>query len=279
VGRLVEVNVYPVKAMRGLRVEERVVDLCGLEGDRRWMVVDETGRFHTQRDLPVLATITAVPLPLGLRLSAGAHTAFVPYPGAGSPRIDVIVWRSTVPARVAGIEAAAFLEAICQRPCRLVYLDDPAARATNPDHSRASDRVSFADGYPVSLASRESFADLLTRLPAAIELARFRPNLVVEGFPPYAEDRWKRLRIGRATFRVAKPIDRCVVTTLDQQTGEASRGVLSGEPLRTLARYRRREQSVFFATHLLPDAPSRLAEGDEVEILEATEQGFLASYR
>ena len=280
VGRVVAVNVYPVKAMRGVRVGERNVDPCGLEGDRRWMVVDENGRFHTQRDLPVLATIIAEPEPGGggLRLSTAERSVLVPLPHAGAPRLDVVVWRSTAPALVAGPEATAFLEALCPRPCRLVYLDDPRARPTNPDHSRADDRVSFADGYPISLASMSSFAELLTRLPGPIELERFRANLVVEGFPPYDEDRWTRIRIGRRELRVARPIDRCVVTTLDPRTGAASRGALSGEPLRTLARYRRRDHSVFFATHLIPDDPAGLAPlavGDEVTVLEASARGFL----
>jgi uncharacterized protein YcbX len=280
VGRVVAVNVYPVKAMRGVSVGERNVDPCGLEGDRRWMVVDESGRFHTQRDLPVLATIDAVPSPGGLRLSSADRSVLVPLPDAGAPRLDVVVWRSTVPASVASAEAAAFLTAVCQRPCRLVYLHDPRARPTNPAHSRADDRVSFADGYPISLASTASFADLLTRLPAPIELERFRANLVVEGFPPYDEDRWRRLRIGVSEFRVAKAIDRCVVTTLDPRTGKASRGALSGQPLRALARYRRKEQSVYFAAHLIPDDPARgaaIAVGDEVTILDASDDGFLTS--
>ena len=273
-GRLVAVNVYPVKAMRGLRVAESVVDPCGLAGDRRWMVVDEAGRFHTQRDLPVLATFAAVPTAAGLQLSVGRETLVVPIPGADAPRLDVVVWRSTVPARLASAESAALLGAVCRRPCRLVYLDDPGARATNPAHSCEGDRVSFADAYPVSLASVASFEDLLRRLPAAIELSRFRANVVVEGFAPYAEDRWRRLRIGAAHFRVATAIDRCVVTTIDQESGQAGQGKLAGEPLRTLARYRRGSGSVFFATHLLPDGPGCVAEGDEVEILETADRGF-----
>ncbi len=280
VGRVVSVHVYPVKAMRGVSVAERKVDPCGLEGDRRWMVVDPSGRFHTQRDLPVLATVVAEPTGSGVRLSSADRSVLVPFPDASAPGIDVLVWRSTVAARVASREAAAFLEAVCQRPCRLVYMGDPRARATNPDHSRPDDRVSFADGYPISLASTASFADLLTRLPGPIELERFRANLVVEGFPAYDEDRWRRLRIGASSFRVAKPIDRCVVITLDPRTGEAGRGALAGQPLRALARYRRTEQSVFFAAHLIPDDPARarpIAVGDEVVILEASDEGFLTS--
>jgi uncharacterized protein YcbX len=282
VGRVVSVHVYPVKAMRGVSVAERKVDPCGLDGDRRWMVVDPGGRFHTQRDLPALATVVAEPTADGLRLSTADRSVLVPMPlaGAGARPLEVVVWRSTVPALVASAEAAAFLEAVCQRPCQLVYMGDPRARATNPDHSREDDRVSFADGYPISLASTASFADLLTRLPEPIELERFRPNLVVEGFPPYDEDRWKRIRIGASDFRVAKAIDRCVVTTLDPRTGEAGRGALTGQPLRALAGYRRKDQSVYFAAHLIPDDPARtapIAVGDEVTILDASEDGFLTS--
>ena len=280
VGRVVSVNIYPVKALRGVGVAERKVDPCGLEGDRRWMVVDESGRFHTQRDLPVLATIVAEPTANGLRLFTADRSVLVPFPEASAPRLDVVVWRSTVRALVARAEATAFLETVCQRPCRLVYMSDPRARATNPAHSREDDRVSFADAYPISLASTASFADLLTRLPEPIEIERFRANLIVEGFPPYDEDRWKRVRIGASEFRVAAAIDRCVVTTLDPRTGEAARGALSGQPLRALARYRRKEQSVYFAAHLIPDDAAQVAPiavGDEVTVEDAAAEGFLTS--
>ncbi len=270
--RLVRIDVYPVKGMREVTVDRIAVDPCGLAGDRRWMVVDESGRFHTQRDLPVLATIDARPVEGGLVLSARRNErelrVLVAFPGADAPLVDVVVWRSIVAARVASDEASAFLGEVCGRPCRLVYLDDPTRRATNPEHSLPGDRVSFADGYPVSIANLASFDDLVTRLPAPIEVERFRANLQVEGFAVHAEDRWRRLRVGAATFRVAKPIDRCVVTTLDPRTGEASKGALSSEPLRTLATYRRWSGSVFFATHLLPDAPGSVAVGDDVQVLE-----------
>jgi uncharacterized protein YcbX len=91
---------------------------------------------------------------------------------------------------------------------------------------------------------------------------RFRPNLVVEGTDPWAEDGWTRLAVGEVTFRVAKPCGRCVVTTTDQAT--AARGK---EPLRTLARHRKLDGRLVFGQNLIPDTTGTIRVGDPVTIL------------
>jgi uncharacterized protein YcbX len=158
-----------------------------------------------------------------------------------------------------------------QQPVRLVYLDDPTRRSPNPEFAQPGDVVSFADGYPVLLASENSL-DLLNDWIAEgprpdegpLDIRRFRPNLVVRGAAPFAEDGWTRIRIGEATFRVVKGCDRCVLTTLDPETGEKQM-----EPITTLARYRRWDGKTWFAANLVPDTPGAvLRVGDEVEVLE-----------
>ena len=136
-------------------------------------------------------------------------------------------------------------------------------RPVNPAYGRPGDHVSFADGYPALLASEASLADLNSRLAAPVPMNRFRPNLVVDGTEAFAEDGWSRIRIGEVVFRVVKPCDRCVVTTIDQKTGKAGK-----EPLRTLSRYRKKDGKVYFAQNLIPDAPGTLRRGDPVEVLE-----------
>jgi uncharacterized protein YcbX len=225
------------------------------------MVVDPEGRFVTQRDEPRLATIEARVETQGLALESGGRRLVVKTPGPETRR-PVTVWRSTVPARIAD----ASLEALIGRDLRLAYMDDPRSRTINPDYGRPEDRVSFADGYPLLLASEASLDDLNARMGAPLPMDRFRPSIVVAGAPPWAEDFWRRIRIGEAVFRIVKPCDRCIVTTTDQATG--ARGAAGGEPLRTLARFRRRGDSVFFAQNLIPETTGAIRVGDPVEILD-----------
>ena len=94
-------------------------------------------------------------------------------------------------------------------------------------------------------------------------MTRFRPNLVVQGCAPYAEDQWKRIRIGSMTFRVTKPCSRCVITTIHPETLEKGQ-----EPLRTLGEYRREGNKVLFGQNIIHDGPGELKLGMAVEVLE-----------
>ena len=139
-----------------------------------------------------------------------------------------------------------------------MYLDDPTRRPTNPAYSLDGDRVSFADGYPLLLTSEESLDalnDWIAEGPRAAEgpvpMRRFRPSVVVSGAPAWAEDGWRRLRIGPVTFRAVKGCDRCVLTTVDPDT--AAKG---HEPLFALARHRRWDGKIWFGVNLIPDAPA-----------------------
>ena len=164
------------------------------------------------------------------------------------------VWGSTVLAAAAGPAADAWFSAYLDQPVRLVYLDDPTRRGVDPEFGADGDVVSFADGYPLLLTNVASLDELGDWLAAdgdqPVPMNRFRPNAVVTGFGPWAEDRWRRVRIGAVTFRVAKPCGRCVVTTTDQVTG-----VRGSQPLRMLARKRRFGQSLVFGQNVIPDYP------------------------
>jgi uncharacterized protein YcbX len=168
----------------------------------------------------------------------------------------VQVWRSRLEARVAA-ELPGGL--------RLVHMHDPTLRQVSLDYGSPEDRVSFADGYPVLLIGAASLEDLNGRLAVKLPMNRFRPNVVVEGSTPYAEDGWRRVRIGEIAFRVVKPCARCVVTTVEQATG--TRGDERTEPLRTLATYRKSALGVLFGQNLVPDGTGTVRVGDEVEVL------------
>lgn len=253
--------IYPVKGLRGIAVTEAVVEPWGLQGDRRWMVVDGAGRYLTQRDLPGMARIAAVPDGGGITLSAdGMAPLHVPLPRAP---VTVVVWRDQVQAREAGPDAAAWLSRALGQPCRLVHMGDPAtARPVDPGYARPGDRVSFADGFPVLAVNAASLDDLNARLAQPVPMDRFRTNLVVSGTSAWAEDSWTTLHVGPVRFRGPKTCARCVVVTTDQATGARPR---DREPLRTLTAFRRGgDGRVIFGMNLIPDGTGRISIGMEV---------------
>jgi uncharacterized protein len=264
---------YPVKSCRGERLGAAVVEPWGLAGDRRWMVVDGAGEAVTARDCPPLVLVTPRLDGDSIRLtSPGLPELTVPVPSAEG-LVPVSVFGNGLAATPAGDEASEWLGKVVGTPVRLVYLDDPTRRAPNPAYSQAGDRVSFADGYPLLLTtsrSLDALNDWILEGPLAAEgplpMTRFRPSVVVTGASAWAEDGWRRLRIGEVAFRVAKLCNRCVLTTIDPATA-----VRGKEPLVTLARHRRWGGKIWFGANLIPDAPragAAIAVGDPVTILE-----------
>ncbi|MGI5516798.1 MOSC domain-containing protein [Streptomyces sp. CA-106131] len=267
------IHVHPVKALRGQAPREAVVEPWGLAGDRRWALIDDAGKVVTQREYPRLALAAAELLPGGgVRVSASGLeplTVTVPEPAATT----IARWSGekieTVPA---GAEARAWFSAYLGEDVTLVHLDDPAVRRPidDPPYGRPGERVSLADGYPLLLTTAASL-DALNSLieqgdhpgEGPLPMNRFRPNLVIAGTEPWAEDDWKRIAVGEVTFRVAKMCGRCVVTTTDQQTAERGK-----EPLRTLGRHRRFGGKLIFGQNLVPETTGSIRIGDPVTILE-----------
>lgn len=260
--RLVSLHIHPLKGARGIQVERAVVEPSGLRHDRRFMLVDVRGGFVSQRSHPRLALVETALVDASLRLAlpCGARVA-VPLAPEG-PRREVEVWGDRVMAvRVEG-EASALLSGFLGDALELVHMPPDVRRPVDPDYAERGDHVSFADGFPLLLASLESLADLNARLDEPVPMDRFRPNLVIGGGRAYAEDAHERVRVGALQFRMPKPCSRCQVTTVDQATGE-----LSGpEPLRTLASYRAEGRRVYFGQNLIPDGTGALSVGDEVEL-------------
>lgn len=268
---------FPVKSCRGEALDAATVEPWGLAGDRRWMVVDADGEVITAREVHQLLLVGPELVPGGLELT-GPDLPLLPVAVPdGRERMLVGIWGSRVDAACAGSSADAWFTKLIGRTARLVYLDDPLARPTNPQRTRPDDRVSFADGYPLLLttqASLDALNDHIADGPRAYEgplpMTRFRPSVVVEGGTPWAEDDWRELRIGGVPFRAVKGCDRCVLTTLDPDT--AAKGM---EPITTLARHRRFDGKTWFGINLVPDTrePSGIRVGDEIEIISAVAPG------
>lgn len=260
-----EIRIYPVKGLRGVSIREAAVEPWGLEHDRRWMIVDPSGLFLSQRQVPRMAAIEAELIAGGLRLSAeGAGSLDEERPDAAAQSFEVTVWKDVVRAAAASDRADAWLSQVLGLPCRLVYMQNPdRARRTDPVFSRDGDHVSFADGFPLLGTTTSSLAALNGTLTTPVGMDRFRPNIVIEGAEPWAEDRWSRLTIGEVDLAVVKDCARCVVTTVDQRTGLKAE---DGEPLRTLARSRRKAGGrIIFGQNIIPRSRGRIRVGDAVE--------------
>jgi uncharacterized protein YcbX len=229
--------VYPVKSCRGIALPQARLTPRGLQHDREWMVVSRDGRFVTQREAPRLALVGTALHEDHLELTApGLPTLAVPLqrPARGEP-VEVTVWRDHVLAVDEGQAAADWFGEHLRRDVRLVRFDDARPRPTDPAWSQGLAGTSaFADGYPVLVLARASLDDLNARLPIPLPVDRFRPNLLLDGCAPYAEDVIRGLESEQMRLRIVKPCTRCVITTMDQATA-----VLQGEePLRTLKTYR-----------------------------------------
>lgn len=255
---------YLVKSFAGESLERARLDPFGLQMDRRWMLVDAEGGFLSQRELPRMALINPRLTPEGLLLQAPDRSDLaVRRPSMETERFKVRVWKDHCAAQLADPEADAWLSDYLGQACRLVYMPEESVRRVDPRYAEPDDRAAFSDGFPLLLISQASLDDLNGRLEHPLPMSRFRPNLVVEGCEPYAEDEWRRIRIGELSLRVVKPCSRCKITTVDPYTGETGL-----EPLKTLASYRRRGKQVYFGQNLIHDTEGELALGMPVEVLE-----------
>lgn len=227
--------VYPVKGLKGIAVESALATPRGLAHDRRFMVVGPEGRFLSQREVPAMATIWTEMAGGELLLAApDAGEIAVPLEPDGGEALEVEVWDTRCAALAPSPGADRWLTTVLERPCRLAYMPDTTRRESKPRRAGPGHLVGFADGYAHLVISEASLAALNARLARPVPMDRFRPNIVVRGCEPFAEDGWADFTAGGAALRMAKPCGRCQVTTTDQSTGE----VTGPEPLATLSAWR-----------------------------------------
>jgi uncharacterized protein YcbX len=263
--QVASLHFYPVKSCGGTSIQHATIDARGFANDRAWMVTTGDGVFLTQREMPRMALIRPRVDAGVLVLAAQGMPSLEVVRRTDGTRRDVAVWDDICVALDQGDDAAQWLSAFLGISCRLVRMAEDFVRPTDPAYSaRVAGQVGFADGYPLLLITQASLDDLNRRLAEPLPMNRFRPNVVVTGTGPYAEDDWGRIRIGNLSFAVVKPCARCPITTTDQDTAETAR-----EPLRTLATYRHvRGKGVMFGQNLIQAGTGSIGIGDPVEILE-----------
>jgi uncharacterized protein YcbX len=232
---LAALHVYPVKSCRGIPLDAARLSATGFADDRHWMLVRPTGRFVTQRELPRMALIATALDDRALMLAApGMEPLSVSRTQSGDATA-VTVWGFTGRGIDCGDAAALWCTNYLGTPLRLMRFDATAPRECSAEWTGDMRAITeFADGFPILVISRASLAELNSRLPKALPMERFRPNIVLDGVGAYDEDRIHELRADGIAIRIVKPCTRCAITTTEQTTGERD-GV---EPLATLKNYR-----------------------------------------
>ncbi|MFB9236097.1 MOSC domain-containing protein [Plantactinospora siamensis] len=268
--RLAAAQVYPVKSLGGVSVEEAAVERWGLRHDRRWLVLDADGGYLTARRERRMLGVTAVPGAGSITLTGrdgSVHTVGEPVDGppasAAISRLDRV--------RLAGDDAHEWLSTQLHQPVRLGWLDDPRRRSVSTSHGgRPGDPLNLSDAGPLLATTvpslrrldewiAEEAAERGEAAPEPLPMARFRPSIVLDGaIEPFAEDGWQTVRVGEIHFRFAERCDRCQLTLIDPST------LIGGkEPIRTLARHRRFDGRTWFGVRLIPLNTGVIRVGDE----------------
>lgn len=245
--------IYPLKSGQGFQPDKADVLPDGLSGDRGFMLVDADNRFLNQKKLPDLAKFSLI-----------TFAQFSPYKISDS-LITVNIHNDTVNAACADDETNEALSKIFGRAVKLVEFHGSEKRLLDTLYSSPGDTTLFADAFPILITSQSSLDALAPHFKSSVTMDRFRPNIVLEGAPPFAEDIWKRIKIGNEVeLEVVQNCARCAITTIDQKTG-----VKTGtEPLTTLNKLRKGDKSVYFGVYAIPRKLGTIRPGDTVEVLE-----------
>jgi uncharacterized protein YcbX len=260
--QLSEIWIYPVKSLGGIRLNEATMQERGLEYDRRWMIIDENGKFVTQRFLSKMALIEVALTDSGLKIwnrleSQNAIT--VPYEPVTNQARTVTIWDDTVEAVTVSGQADRWLSEQFGQKLELVKMPAQAERKADPKYAKNGENVSFADGFPFLIISQASLDDLNSKLANPITMRRFRPNFVISGTAPFEEDQWTEIQIGDGVFEIVKPCARCILTTINPETAEKG-----AEPLKTLAGYRKMNNKILFGQNAVAKTLGTIKEGDIV---------------
>lgn len=276
---LSDIILYPIKSCAGIHLREAVLTRSGLMSehvfDREWMVVDEQGRFLTQREHPRMALIVPRIKATTLELRAPGMLRLeielgLPHP-QHAPLLDVQVWDDTVRAYDCDEVTATWFSQAIGVPCRLVRFHPDVVRATSSKWTAGiTASTMFADGYPVLIAGSASLADVNDKLRAAgreaLPMNRFRPNLVIGEIGAFEEDYAEFLQLGGTTLKPVKPCSRCPIPSVDQATG-----VPGPDPLDVMQAYRAKPEldgAICFGMNAI------VTDGGDERIVVGQEIGF-----
>lgn len=256
------IYIYPIKSLGSISLSEAVLEEKGLQYDRRWMLVDESGLFLSQRTFPKMALLQVRLTADGLLVTDKKNSEIsisIPFVPKSTLKKSVTIWDDTVEALLVDKDVSKWFSEQLGMPCDLVLMPDSAQRKLKPKYAVNGESVSFADGMPYLLIGQSSLSDLNAKLRNPVPMDRFRPNFVFDGGGGFVEDSWQEIQVGDAHFKITKPCTRCVMTTVDQDDASKSK-----EPLRTLASYRTVDGNVMFGQNMLLLSGQKVKIGDQI---------------
>ena len=268
--KLSEIYIYPVKSLGGIRLDAANVTTRGLENDRRFMLIDEKGRFLSQREHPQLAIFQTEIEGIFLKITNNKNRNTLKISLQYSPNheithsLNVQIWDDETSAIEVSSEASLWFTQALEIPTRLVYMPEESQRKTDAQYSLTGEEItSFSDGYPILIIGQSSLDDLNNRLENPVNINRFRPNFVFTNGEPFEEDNWHEFTVGNIRFFGVKPCARCIMTTINQETGEKK----GKEPLITLNKYRKAGNKILFGQNVLISQLGTVSVGDDVTVV------------
>jgi uncharacterized protein len=266
---LSEIWIYPIKSLGGIRVNSARVMEKGLQHDRRWMLVDESLTFMTQRNYPEMAlfklSINGDQLTITFRKNINdlQHASILL--DTNSPPLGkvlpAVIWNDLVQTVEVDVRISKWFSDNLKIPCKLVSFPEINPRPVDPQYKINDENVSLADAYPFLIIGQSSLDDLNQKLKMPIPMNRFRPNFVFTGGEAFEEDGWKNFTIGSNRFVGVKPCARCAVPTINQDTAEKSI-----EPSFTLSTYRKRDNKILFGQNAVSGDKTWVHTGDLIKV-------------
>lgn len=267
--KIESLHIYPVKSCQGISVPELVIESQGPKWDRQWMLVDQNGKFISQRTHPKLARVKTELTKEHLLLGLDGAKLQVALAQESTELMRVEVWGTAVQAHLENAEISEAFSRFLGEKAFLVRFGSASKRSVVKAGEDQHSSVRFADGFPLLLSNVASLEALNQRLAQAVGMDRFRPNIVVSGPVAFAEDQWKMLRSMKSGVLLenSKPCSRCVMVNLDQVSGVQ----LSKDPLAELAKFRRDGKNVNFAINLIHRSTGVLRVGEDLQLVNQPE--------
>lgn len=265
--------IYPIKSLAGIQLSTSNVENRGLQYDRRWVLVDENGIFVNQREFPEMNFLQPE-IDSGIMTIRHKHDELEPLvinmDEPDAPEESVVVWDDNCSGKPVDPKADEWFSSFLNKPVRLLFMHKDGIRPADPRYAISeSDQVSYADGYPVLMISEASLALLNSKVVEDIPMNRFRPNIVISGATEHQEDELREIIINGLTLHGVKPCARCVMTTIDIETGLKGK-----EPMKTLATYRKTGHKILFGENFIPAVEGTINVGDNIIVMETKSSVF-----
>ncbi len=215
------------------------------------MLVEDTGRFVSQREIPEMAMLgTAIAPPYLSVFWKKKPSEYIHVPLDISrhelQEIKVQIWDDQCAGLVLPDPVNRWFSDQLGQSLRLVYMPDSADRVADIRYAPPGHSVSYADGFPYLIIGQASLEELNSRLEQALPMNRFRPNFVFTGGEAFEEDQWTTFSINQVSFKGVKPCARCAIPTTDQDTA-----IRAAEPLKTLSSFRKWDNKILFGQNVL----------------------------